>query len=612
MANNQADTPEKGSEERQAENSYYNLERSQLESLQPFFHVIDRDLRIVHSGRSFEKLLPGSQGRQWLEVFEVNRPRALRNPDFIQLSKREQSELIISSRSAGVKFRGQLLFDKTRDELVFMGAPWFSSVEKLQAHHLTLWDFSPTDPLIEFLTMMKSSSNANDELSALNSELKQRQKELVAEKERAEKLADARIQFLSTMSHEIRTPLNGVLAMADHLSHCAEGLRDPTNLQVLNFSARTLLHLVNNILDFNKFEAGQVLIERVAFNIHELVNNLSDIHKMEAGLKELTLDIEIADDVPGIVVSDPTRIFQILNNLISNAIKFTQSGGIKIGLTCTTVMESEIRTASAAEVNLQFLVEDTGIGMTETARKNIFRAFEQADSSISRRFGGTGLGLAIIKLIIDTMGGRIDVTSQPGEGSCFTVILPVAMPDHTIPPESLASFIGKQKVDATNMNLARLEPQKNHSSGNTDIRNTDVSQPGKKPDTKRDLPRVLLVEDNRINQFIAMKCLGRLDCIIKKANNGHEAVLEVAYRKYDLILMDLHMPVMDGYEATEKIRAIAPGTPIIAVSANAEHEIRNDRQPVIFDGFISKPYVFDQLQQVVGPYISPGRPHGRG
>ena len=606
-----ASCPEKGNDKRREENAYFTLERSQLESLQPFFHVIDRELRIVHSGRSFEKLLPGSEGRQWLEVFEVNRPRALRNPDFDQLSEREQSELIICSRTAGIKFRGQLLYDQSRDELVFMGAPWFSSVEKLQEHNLTLWDFAPTDPLIEFLTMMKATSNSNDELSSLNSALKQRQQELVTEKERAEKLADARIQFLSTMSHEIRTPLNGVLAMADHLSHCSEGLKDPTNLQVLNFSARTLLHLVNNILDFNKFEAGQVLIESVAFNIHELVKNLADIHKMEAGLKELTLDIDIADDVPGTIVSDPTRIFQILNNLISNAIKFTQSGGIKIRLTCACDTELNNQSPRPEEAFLKFRIEDTGIGMSEMATKNIFRAFEQADSSISRRFGGTGLGLAIIKLIIDTMGGKIDVISRLGEGSCFTVILPVTMPDHTVSPESLTPLIGKQKIEANNMNLARLESQKSHSNDDSGIEKAGNPPSAADQDISKNWPRILLVEDNRINQIIATKCLSQMDCIIQKANNGHEAVLEVSYRKYDLILMDLHMPVMDGYEATEKIREIAPGIPIIAVSANAEHEIRSNRLSVIFDGFISKPYVFDQLQKAIGPYVSTGRRQGR-
>jgi signal transduction histidine kinase/ActR/RegA family two-component response regulator len=387
-------------------------------------------------------------------------------------------------------------------------------------------------------------SERTSELERKTHEIEAKNEALVIAKDEAERSSKAKAEFLSTMSHEIRTPMNAVIGMTNILLMEEPREDQLDRINTLKFSAENLLMLINDILDFNKIEAGKVDFERIDFDLKEVARNIKLSFDPAANAKGVTLNLQVEEGIPDLLIGDPTRISQIIINLVGNALKFTEKGEINI------ILSKRLRPGNQLEVT--FRIRDTGIGISPKKLETIFETFSQGSSNTTRRYGGTGLGLSITKKLLELMGSRIQVQSRLGVGSEFSFRLNL----------DISQSIKETKVVAANNNL--LPSLKGY--------------------------KILLVEDNLINIKIADQILKKWDIEVFVAKNGREAVNMFSPGKYSLILMDLHMPEMDGYEATVEIRKLDKNIPIIALTAAALVE---DKQKVFAAGmndFISKPF----------------------
>lgn len=381
-------------------------------------------------------------------------------------------------------------------------------------------------------------------------------------RDEAEQAIQVKSQFLSTMSHEIRTPMNGVLGTMELLQLTKLSQEQEKYTRILRRSGHTLMRIIDDILDYSKIEVGKLLLENTQFNMAQLIED--SVSFLDAKVKDgIELVVEVDPAIPADLIGDPTRLHQVITNLLNNAFKFTTEGSVRLQVSAEPTVNQTVA--------VNFCISDTGLGMTEDVKSVIFQPFTQADQSISRKYGGSGLGLSICKNLVGMMGGEIDVESEPGKGSRFHFRI-------TFDIASLP-LVAETKKPASSVDYSGL--------------------------------KVLFAEDNDISQQVALSLMAKLGVTPDLVADGSSAVSKFCKQtdRYDVILMDCEMPILDGYEAARQIRQFEtdndlPPTIIYALSAHVLSDHLEACRAVGMDDSLSKPISFDQLKKLFGAVMS--------
>jgi two-component system, sensor histidine kinase SagS len=521
--------------------------------------------------------------------------------------------------------------------------------------------------LTQYLNELEDIVSARtDELKASNSRLSLSNQELDEARQRALDMAQARAAFLANMSHEIRTPLNGMLGMIALALDSGLAAEQRQQLSIAHDSGKVLVELLNDILDLSKFDAGQLELERIPFDLGAMVEDTANLLSQNAA-PSVELTCLIAPDFPSTVLGDPTRVRQIVSNLLSNALKFTRFGRVDVRL-------------SSIVGGVRLEVCDTGIGIPEEAQARIFQPFTQAGAGITRQYGGTGLGLALTRNLCKAMQGRLNIHSETGFGSRFSADLPLPTHTEAIPPaplsgrvvalgntgSGLAELLG-QLLPRWGLDYTRHDSAAELAGSTVDLLITDdldhvldlrpgilapillvtaygnflpseqaaqlaplqqlarplarnalyqtlrrtllgepsAPLPHEVPTSQALRARVLLVEDNPVNQLVAKGMLGKLGCQVQVAAHGVEALECLEQEDFDLVLMDCNMPVMDGYEASRRIRQGGrwPELPIVALTANAMPEERERCRAAGMNDYLAKPFRREELLALIDHWV---------
>jgi len=388
--------------------------------------------------------------------------------------------------------------------------------------------------------------------------------ELIRSKEKATNLAGSKDKFLAQMSHEIRTPLNAIFGFITLFEKTNLSPDQSLYLGYVKSSLENLGGIINDILDFSKIEAGKLLIEKKEFDISQMLNDLIHVFEPKVTEKDLKINLLISPEVPYIIKADKLRLNQVLVNLIGNAIKFTEKGAISLNVEATKLTSKYYR--------ITFSVKDTGIGISKEQREKIFEEFKQASGEVTVKYGGTGLGLSISKRLVEMHGGKLSVESELGKGSTFSFALDLEGKE-SIP------YTQKEEKDSIDIIKKRLMEKK---------------------------MKLLVAEDNKLNQILITKILTSLNMSVTMVGNGQEAISFLEKDDFDLILMDIQMPVMDGYQATKHIRSYfedkpnKKNIPIIALSAAVTKAERNKAKHIGMNYFIPKPFKEDEIILTIG------------
>jgi len=398
--------------------------------------------------------------------------------------------------------------------------------------------------------ILQDGDNLLDVVNYLNLQINKRKEAELAmrlAKEEAEKANQAKSEFLSVMSHEIRTPLNAVLGLGQLLLRQNPRPDQVNNMQVLKASAENLLTLINDILDFSKINAKKLEIDYVPFNIRKTIEDVFQAISIRGKEWNNQMSLDIDSSIPQYIYGDPHRLTQVLNNLLSNAVKFTRDGQVEIKLSLEAI--------NASSCSILFSVTDSGIGIEQDKLEHIFSPFAQASSSITRKFGGTGLGLAITAELLELMDCKINVETELGKGSRFYFSMETEYVDDG-KDQQLQAEIKEQDLRAA---------------------------------------KVLLVEDTPFNILFTKQLLEGWNTLVDVAENGLIAVEMMQQKQYDIVLMDLHMPVMDGFTASLKIREFNDHTPIITLTATASEDVKSKLHEVGMQDYVIKPFDIDVL-----------------
>ncbi len=528
--------------------------KGSLSNLQQLFSIVltlDDNLSIVSSSPTYIKYMADGGGNL-LDLFTVHRPSRINKPE--DLKAHEHDLCLLSAKNKQFAIRGQLLLlDQANDaSCLFVGAPWFAWIQEEAPHiKLSISDFSKSDPQLDMLFLMSSNQQHINDLAEFAKELEVARDEAIEAKKN-------RSDFFAVMSHEMRTPLNGVISAIGLLEDSAKDSWQSTLLATANSSAKNLMAVINHVLDFSKLEAGKLVLSSEEFNQKELLQSVVDICKAKAAEKSVYLAFNIDASTEHNSVGDVGKLRQVLINLVSNALKFTDRGSVMLNLKPYEVEPGLYRYC--------YEVQDTGIGVSEEDQSRLFDIFWSASSN-SKTDASTGLGLNISQRMIDAMGGKLECESAVGVGSTFSFDV------------TLKASVG--------------EPDKHEDTQAEETVNYHYEK------------RILLVDDNSTNLLLGQLLLDKYGLNVITATNGVEALEQIEKHKLDIILMDISMPIMDGVEATEKIKQ-NPQWKHIPVVALTAHAVDGDKARLLgqgLDDYLTKPIDRTALMRVLIKWI---------